>query len=68
MVLKNRKIVPLLLISSIMVTNLGLTSAYAYNITDIVNKNSISVVDYNFIETSNGFIMEYEQIEDNKAV
>lgn len=64
----NKKIVPILLISSVLTTNIGLTASYAYNKDDVTNIESSAVNNYNFIETSNGFILDYEIVENEKTV
>lgn len=66
--LKNRKIIPLLLMSAIMVANISISPAYAYNNTDTENASCLDVDNYKLVETSNGFILEYNQIENNETV
>lgn len=66
--LKNRKIIPLLLMSAIMVANISISPAYAYNNTDTENGSYLDVDNYKLVETSNGFILEYNQLENNETV
>lgn len=65
---KNKKVVPVLLISSILTTNLGLSASYAYSKDDVTNIESSAVSNYNLVETSNGFILDYEIVENGTTV
>ena len=68
MIRKNKKIVPVLLISSIFATNIGLTSSYAYSKSDVANKNFSIESNYNFTETNNGFTLDYEMVENERNI
>ena len=68
MKLKNKRIIPALLISSIIVTNASISYGFAYDKADTIKNFTNNCTAFALKETSNGIILEYQQIENDMNV